>query len=121
LGMFLRATRKVPSIWSSSAAYSSYKHVFVSYSTIRLECYLDTGSRPYSALPVSILTIGGIVIVVDVRLQMCSRKGDNVCIRQNPKLTTIFDSEFLDRSGEHRSYIEGEGLFLSRDPSGRES
>ncbi|KAF9549956.1 hypothetical protein EC957_002016 [Mortierella hygrophila] len=34
-----------------------------------LECYLDTGSRPYSALPVSILTIGGIVIVVDIEVE----------------------------------------------------
>ncbi|KAF9132100.1 hypothetical protein BGW39_000819 [Mortierella sp. 14UC] len=34
-----------------------------------LECYLDTGSRPYSPLPVSILTIGGIVIVVDIEVE----------------------------------------------------
>ncbi|KAF9573629.1 hypothetical protein EC968_008266 [Mortierella alpina] len=32
-----------------------------------LECYLETGSRPNNLLPVSTLTIGGNVIVVDVR------------------------------------------------------
>lgn len=32
----------------------------------RLECYLETGSRPNNLLPVSTLTIGGNVIVVDV-------------------------------------------------------
>ncbi|KAF9362746.1 hypothetical protein BGX34_005574 [Mortierella sp. NVP85] len=31
-----------------------------------LECYLDTGSRPESVLPVSTLTIGGNVIVIDI-------------------------------------------------------
>ncbi|KAF9186249.1 hypothetical protein BGZ50_002578 [Haplosporangium sp. Z 11] len=34
-----------------------------------LECYLETGSRPNSLLPVSTLTIGGNVIVVDIDVE----------------------------------------------------
>ncbi|KAG0214905.1 hypothetical protein BGX33_001693 [Mortierella sp. NVP41] len=34
-----------------------------------LECYLDTNSRLHNALPVSTLTIGGIVIVVDIDVE----------------------------------------------------
>ncbi|GJJ68900.1 hypothetical protein EMPS_01246 [Entomortierella parvispora] len=34
-----------------------------------LECYLETGSRPNSLLPVSTLTIGGNVIVIDIDVE----------------------------------------------------
>ncbi|KAG0329406.1 hypothetical protein BGZ99_002117 [Dissophora globulifera] len=34
-----------------------------------LECYLETGSRPDSLLPVSTLTIGGNVIVIDIEVE----------------------------------------------------
>ncbi|KAF9580681.1 hypothetical protein BGW38_002580, partial [Lunasporangiospora selenospora] len=34
-----------------------------------LECYLETGSRPNSILPVSTLTIGGNVIVIDIDVE----------------------------------------------------
>lgn len=83
----------------------------------RLECYLDTGSE--SVLPVSTLTIGGNVIVIDV----CHKHH-----MEQEHLTTwgwlcsthMQSHVSIDRGRWSRSYIKSQGLVCIRDSSRRE-
>ncbi|KAF9925563.1 hypothetical protein FBU30_004676 [Linnemannia zychae] len=78
-----------------------------------LECYLDTGSRSYSALPVWVLTIGGIVIVVDIEVDSTGAIL-RVKVSFSPE---IYQDERVDRLLAQNLRCKCGKLFQSEDKS----